>query len=280
MHTKLSLLRLVSLRNLATLSAVSALSLLAVGCGRDDDDGDDSNITDAVAAEQALDASESGQAESSLLAASLDGLVLGQISTAPNEVSASISGRFSARFSPAGCATASVNSSSISVTFDNCTGPRGLRRVDGSLTLAVSEVTPTSITLSTNADDLQINDTVINIDSQSTYALQNGALSLTVDSNSSGVGPFGHELEHTAEYQASWDGRCTSVEGQWSTTRNGRTRATDIDVTSCADRCAVGTITHLTRDGREINITLDGSVAVWVSSTGATGEVPQRCGRR
>lgn len=278
MMTKTSFLSLPSLRNLATLSAVSALTLLAVGCGSDDD-GDDSDISDAVAAEQALDASESGQAESSLLAASIDGLVLGQISTSPNEVSASISGRFSARFSPAGCATAAVNNSSISVNFDNCTGPRGLRKVDGTLTLAVSNVTLTSITLSANADDLQINDTLINIDNQSTYALQNGALTLTVDSNSSGVGPFGHEIEHTAQYQASWDGRCTSVEGQWSTIRNGRTRATDVDVSSCADSCAVGTIAHLTRDGREIDITLDGRVAVWVSSTGATGEITLRCGR-
>jgi hypothetical protein len=259
MLTKPSFLASLSLRpsfrGLATLSAVSALSLLAAGCDSSDDD---ENQTDAVAAEQALDASESGQGESALLAASIDGLVLGQISTSPNEVSASISGRFSARFQPAGCATAAVTNSTINVAFDNCAGPRGLERVDGTLTLGVANVTLTSITLTANADDFQINNSVINIDNQSTYALQNGALTLTVDSNSSGVGPFGHELAHTAQYQASWDGNCTNIEGQWSTSRDGNTRSTTVDVSRCDGAGAGGTITRVTRDGREIDITLDG----------------------
>lgn len=256
------------------LFAVTALSALAAsGCGADDAEDD------SVAAEMALDASESGQAESSLLAASIDGVVLGQISGNTVDVTAAINARLSARFSPAGCVSSTPSGSSLTVTFDNCTGPRGLRQVDGTLTLAVTAATASSISLTAKATDFQIGGATLDIDTAATYALSNGAATLSVESTSSGVGPFGHELAHTAAYDATWDAGCTSVEGEWSTAVDGRSRSTTVDVTRCADSCAVGTVVRTTRDGRTITITLDGSVAVWASSTGRSGTFALRCGR-
>lgn len=262
-------------RPVFTFTALSALSLIAAaGCGNEDEAEEDS-----TAAELALDASDSGQAESSLLAASIDGVVLGQISGTPIDVTAAISARLSARFSPAGCVSATPSGATLSVTFNNCLGPRGLRQVDGTMTLAVTAATPTSLALTANATDFQIGGATLDIDTSATYAMSNGTATLTVESNSSGVGPFGHELAHTGSYAANWDAGCTSIEGAWSTSRDGRARSIEVDVTRCADSCAVGTVTRTTRDGRTITITLDGSAAVWVSSTGATGSFALRCGR-
>ncbi len=266
------------LRSLRGLLALSSVSLLAAssGCAGNDDDEDED---DSSAAEMALDASDSGEAESALLAASIEGVVLGQVAGSPVEISTAISARLSARFSPAGCATSSPNGSSLTVTFDNCIGPRGLRQVDGTLTLGVTSVTASSVALSATATDFQIGGATLDIDLDATYSLEGGAAKLAVESNSSGVGPFGHQLEHTGSYEATWTATCTSIEGAWSTTRDGRARSIEVDVQRCVDSCAAGTIVRTTRDGREITVTLDGSVAVWASSTGRNGSFALRCGR-
>lgn len=270
--------RLFLSRPLRTATAVSALSLLALGagCGSGSDDSDEE---DSVAAEVAVDSADSSTAESSLLAASIDGLVLGQISANPAEVSAAISARFSARFSPAGCATSSLNNATLTIDFDNCTGPRGLGHVDGTLQLSVTNVSLTSLAISASATDMELGGSTISFDTTATYALVDGQLTLAVDSASSGVGPFGHEVEHEGNFLTTWDLNCTTVEGSWSTARDGRTRSLEVDLRRCAGACATGTITRTTRDGRTIDITLDGSVAVWVSSTGRTGTFDLRCNR-
>lgn len=270
--------RFFSSRTFRTVTAASALSLLAMGagCGSDSDDSDGE---DSVAAEVAVDSASNSTAESSLLAASIDGLVLGQISSNPNEVSAAISARFSARFSPAGCATSSLNNATLTIDFDNCTGPRGLGHVDGTLELSVTAATLSSISINANTSDMELGESTISFDTTATYALVNGTLTLAVDSTSSGVGPFGHEVEREGSFLTTWDLNCTTVEGSWSSTRDGRTGSLDVDVRRCAGSCATGTITRTTRDGRTIDITLDGSAAVWVSSTGATGSFELRCSR-
>lgn len=267
--------RLSFLRNLRGFLALSSVSLLAIvpGCGSSDDEDD------SAVAESALDASDSGEAESALLAASIEGVVLGTVASSPVEVSAAINARLSARFSPAGCASSSSNGSSLTVRFTDCVGPRGLRQVDGTMTLAVTSVTPTSIGLSASATDFQVGGATLDLDLDATYALQNGVATLSVESNSSGVGPFGHQLEHTGSYDATWTATCTSIEGAWSTARDGRTRSIEVDVERCADTCASGTVVRTTRDGREITVTLDGSVAIWASSTGRNGSFALRCGR-
>jgi hypothetical protein len=259
-----------------TITALSALSLLAAaGCNRNDDDVEE----DSAAAELALDASDSGQAESSLLAASIDGMVLGQISGNTVDVTAAINARLSARFSPAGCVSSTPSGSTLTITFNNCTGPRGLRQVNGTLTLSVTAATASSISLTAKATDFQIGGATLDLDTSASYAMSNGAATLTVQTASSGVGPFGHEVAHTGAYSANWDAGCTSIEGDWSTSLDGRARSISVDVTRCSDSCAVGTVTRTTRDGRTITITLDGSVAAWVSSTGRSGSFALRCGR-
>jgi hypothetical protein len=259
----------------ASLFGAAALGACAA------DPGDDS---DSAVAELAIDAGDSGQAESSLLAASLDGIGLGvgvgQAAPAtPADLVAAINARLAARFSPAGCATSTSGAASLTVTFTNCTGPRGLRAVNGTFNLAVTSVSGTSATLTAKATDFQIGAATLNLDLTATYAVSGTGYSLAVETRSGGVGPFGHALDHSGSYQATWDAGCTNLAGTWSTALDGRTRSINADLRRCVASCATGTVTRTTRDGRTITITLDGSNASWTSSTGRTGTLPLRCGR-
>ncbi|HRC56340.1 MAG TPA: hypothetical protein PKU97_10475 [Kofleriaceae bacterium] len=248
---------------------------LGAGCAANQDDDDVS------AAELALDTGDGGQAEASLLTAALDGQILGTSlaqATAP-EVLAAINARLSTRFVPAGCATAVTSGTTLTVTFAGCTGPRGLRSVEGTLALTVASTSPTAIQLTAKAERLQLGNTELSLDASATYASGAGGGSLTVDTRSGGVGPLGHALEHTGQYVATWTADCASIDGAWSTALDGRQRSVVVDLSRCTATCATGNITRTTRDGRELHLTLDGTSATWTSSTGRTGTLPLRCGR-
>jgi hypothetical protein len=238
--------------------------------------------SDHAVAEFAIDSGDSGQAEGSLLAAALDGvgLGLGQAAPAtPADLAAAISARLAARFSPAGCATSTIAASSLTVSFNNCTGPRGLRAVNGTFHLAVTSVSGASAKVTAEATDFQIGAATLNLDLTATYAVSGTGYSLAVETRSGGVGPFGHTLDHSGAYQATWDASCTNLAGAWSTALDGRTRSINVDLRRCVASCATGTVTRTTRDGRMITIALDGTNATWTSSTGRTGTLPLRCGR-
>lgn len=245
---------------------------LAAGCAAQDDD-------DSGAAELALDTGDNGQAEGALLTAAVDGVTLGALQATPTDVAAAIQARLSTRFQPAGCATATATGTAVNVTFAGCTGPRGLRTVEGTLTLSVVSASATEVTLNATAPSIQIGAAELVLDATATYSTKASGASLTVQSRSGGVGPFGHSLEHTGQYVATWDGDCARVAGQWTTALDGRQRATEIDLRRCTASCATGTVTRVTRDGRTITITLDGAMASWTSSTGRSGTLPVRCAR-
>lgn len=232
---------------------------------------------DAVVAEQALDAGDSGQAEASLLVATLDGTTLSGLT--PAQVAAAASVRLGARFSPPGCATAVTSGDTLTITFDGCTGPRGLRAVDGTLALTYAAA-GSGVNVTARATELRIGAVTLSLDATAAYQpLTAGVATLTVDTRGSGVGPWGHEIQHQGQYTATWDGTCASIDGSWSTERDARTRSVDVMLSRCASACATGSVTRTTRDGRTLTLTLSGSVATWTSSTGRSGTVAQRCDR-
>lgn len=258
----------------AAACLATGLTLATTGClDRDDDD--------ASAAELALDTGDNGQSEAALLAAAVDGLTLGAKAweATPSDVVAAINTRLTTRFTPAGCATATAAGGTLTVAFAGCTGPRGLRSVNGTLLLTVTAATASEIALTAKAERFQIGAAELSLDASARYAVSGATASLTVDSRSGGTGPFGHALEHTGQYVATWDGECASIDGAWSTALDGRLRSMDVDLRRCVASCATGTVTRTTRDGRVINLTLDGTSATWTSSTGRTGTLPLRCGR-
>lgn len=238
---------------------------------------DKAEEADAVVAEQALDSGDSGQAEASLLVATLDGTTTAGLT--PAQVAAAASVRLSARFSPSGCATAAVTGDTLTLTFAGCTGPRGLRAVNGTLALTYAAA-GTGLTVAAKATDLQIGAVTLSLDATASYQpLTAGVATLAVDTRGSGVGPWGHEVSHQGQYTATWDGTCASIDGSWSTERDARTRTLDVMLSRCATACATGEVTRTTRDGRTLTLSLSGTVATWTSSTGRSGTVAQRCDR-
>src|SRR5262245_32901293 len=81
--------------------------------------------------EATLDASDVVEAEGMLLMAIIHGTET--LSVSEEQIAAEITTNVALRWQPAGCASASQDTTQTTITFDDCTGP-GLAHVTGALT--------------------------------------------------------------------------------------------------------------------------------------------------
>jgi hypothetical protein len=238
--------------------------------------------TEEAAAEMTADSGQSGQTEGAFLATSLDGISTGAGLTAPSPESAAafVASHVAARYSPAGCATATASSAtSVVVELAGCTGPRGLRTITGTLDLAFSAADGGALQIDASATGLGVNGAVIDLAATALYASDGGTQTLDVTTHSSGVGALGYDLQHDGDYTVTWDGSCATVDGAWSSERGDRSRSTTADLTRCAAMCPSGQVVRDTADGRTITVAFDGSAtASWSSSTGKSGTFALACG--
>jgi hypothetical protein len=235
---------------------------------------------DADAVEQAADSSHASQAEATLLASAIEGSATATVTPAtPESAAAFIAARAPQRYAPSGCVT--VTQSGLTVTLDlaGCTGPRGLRELDGRLVLEVSAGAGGAIVVDASAADFQIGAATLDIDATATYGVDGGTSSLAVVTRTAGVGPLGHAIAHEGDYTATWDGRCLTIDGAWSTERGDASRSTSADVTRCLDECPTGAVTRTTVNQRVIELTFDGTdTARWSTSAGGSGSFSLVCG--
>ena len=251
-------------KSLLFLSLVTTLA----ACNRRED-------TDVAIAETAVDSATVGNAEGSLLAASLEGATNTVAPAAIEDVAAMIAAAAGQRFQPAGCAVGTSSGNTVTIAYTGCTGPRGLRAVDGTLTLSLRVGAGGAIVADASATDFQIGDAVLDIASTATYTPGNLAVSTT----SQGVGPLGRSFEHVGDYTVAWTSTCVTVDGAWSTSTGDVARSTTADVMRCIDECPTGSISRTTIRGRVITIELDGTdTARWTSSGGGSGSFPLACG--
>lgn len=245
--------------HLSTKLATLSLLLLAA-CPRRDADGD---LDDA---ERASDSTALSQGEAALLSSVADGAA----SPTAEGVATYIATHAPQRFQPAGCATATQVGASVTLVFAGCTGPRGLRAIEGTLAIATTATTVTAA-----ATDFQLGRTILDLDTVATL----GASALEVSTTSSGTGPLGNEIVHDGAYSLSWTATCVSLEGAWSTAGTDRGRATSADLTRCLDECPSGQLARTTVDGRTIEVAYDGTaVARWTTSRGRSGTFALACG--
>jgi hypothetical protein len=256
------------------LVTLSLLVTSLVACHRRDTDGDE------LAAELAADSSNVSQAEGSMLASIVEGAegASGVAPATPEGVAAFIQMRAPTRFSPAGCATATRSGSTVTLVFAGCTGPRGLRTVDGTITVNAMAA-PSGIAITATGTDVQIGQATIDLDSMATYSVANGTASLVVSTTSSGVGPLGREITHDGDYTVTWTATCVAIEGAWSTEAGDLRRSTTADLMRCQDECPSGNVTRNTFNNRVITLTFDGtSTATWSTSAGRSGTFQLSCG--
>lgn len=243
------------------------------------------NGANVDSAESALDSSDSVEAEGNVMMASVDGADMsGLTALTGDQVAAHIAANASTRFTPAGCATATATGSTVKLTLDDCTGPRGLVHVTGELDLTASVALDGTISVHAAATALMVNRATIDIDSDATYAVSGTTHTLMVQTMGSGTGPRGNDIDHTGQYTITWDtgSQCGSIAGHWSTElSNGSAsaaRSNDVNLMRCAGGCPTGMVTHHFLGGASLTVTFDGSnVAQWSASTGKSGTVNLTC---
>lgn len=240
---------------------------------------------DVESAESALDSSESVEAEGNVMMAVVDGADMPVAALTADQVATAIAANVAARWQPTGCATVEQQGSAITITYNDCTGPRGLLHVSGQLVLTTAVKLDGTITVHGTSGDLTVNDAHLVVDVDAEYAVTGTGHTLTVSTQGSAVGPRGTELDHIGNYTITWDttSQCRSVAGNWSTeaTRTDGTtlqRSTTADVMRCAGSCPVGSVSRTFATGTTLTVTFDGTaLAHWETSTGKSGTVNLVC---
>jgi hypothetical protein len=264
---------LISARLSTLVLGTSLLSLAALpACMNHQDDAASSDDS----AESAVDSAESASAEGDMMMSAVDGAdVTTEVGAAltVDGVSAKIAGNLSARFAPSGCAAVSQGTGSIKVTYDDCTGPRGLLHVSGELDLAVSLSTQNAISVHATSTGLKVNGATLDIDATGAYAVTGTSHTLTVTTTGTGTGPFGRNIDHEGNYTVSWDPatQCHSIDGDWSTDLGLHTRANAVSLSRCGAGCPTGSVVHSFLGGRSLTIQFDGTATAAWSLAGAAG---------
>ena len=261
---------------ISSVSFASLLVVTAVGCGN----RVGSSSIDQTAAELAVDSSDSGQTEGAVMATLLEGTEAPAGFAAPtaDELAQRMLTRATARYSPAGCVTATRTGAEVDITLNGCTGPRGLRTVTGVIHVIGSVTASGDFQAVASAQGLMVNASIMDLNSTAIYSPT--AKTLAVTTASSGVGPLGNEITRTGAYTVTWTATCATVDGAWATTLGDAARSTTVQVQRCKDSCPTGSVVHNGRLGRTVTVTFDGTaVATWVSSKGGSGTLDLPCGQ-
>lgn len=111
----------------------------------------------------------------------------------------------------------------VTVVFAGCTGPRGLRQLDGTLVITAEPSVGGAVVVTAHADDLAIGEATLALDATARYQTRGATSSLEVHTTSSGVGPLGAALTHAGDYTVTWDASCVAVDGAWSSETSAST---------------------------------------------------------
>jgi hypothetical protein len=253
-------------------SALLVSLLVIAGCGG-------TSVGETAGAEEAVDSTELVGNEASTFAVAVDGTETA--TQTASGVAAKAASLVSAAVTPADCETSTVSGSTGTFVFDQCTGPRGWLHASGTVVAAYS-VDGGGIHAQITAENLDLNQAVVDITASATYSTSGGTKKITVATDGSGTGPFGNTVSRQGSYTATWTATCVSLDGTWTTTTPaGLTRSTTV---SGYDRCqgvcpkAGGTIAHTGVLGQTITVSYDGSaVAHWSSTSGRSGTVQLTC---
>jgi hypothetical protein len=256
------------MKNIALL-LLSSGSL--IGCMRG---GSTDNVDSASAA---VDSQEGVSDESDIMIASVDGSSPTGLAAATGEqIAATISANVAARWA-GGCATVVQTGADVTITYNDCTGPRGLVHVTGELDLTIAISAANAITVHATATDLEVNMATIDFTADATLTTSGTMQTLAVTASGSGTGPRGNAIDHNGNYTVTWDSSdtCRSIDGSWSTDLttpvSTAARANTVNLMRCGEACPTGTFTHKYLGGATLTLTFDGTAtAAWAATVGAT----------
>lgn len=163
-----------------------------------------------------------------------------------------------ARYSPAGCATATASGTSVTIAYANCTGPQGLGALNGSVTTQLSESNG-QLVLTSTSDNFTVDGDPFIVDSVTTVTSVGGQRSASVVSQSRNPDRTdSRNFETTVTWQQG--SNCVEVNGAGTSTRDGRTANTTITgYQRCFGECpSAGTI-KVTDGDKTVTTTFDGT---------------------
>jgi hypothetical protein len=218
------------------------------------------------------------------MAANIDGAdTTGLVALTGDQLATAIAANITAKW-PNACAQVSANGADITVVYNDCSGPRGLVHVTGTLDLTISVSLTGAISVHAAGTNIEVNQAVLDIDADGVYTVSGTQRTLAVTSKGTGTGPRGNEIDHSGNYTLSWDPSttCGSIAGHWQTDLSNATnaieRSNDLTLSKCLGACPTGMLTHHFFGGASVTVTFDGSAnATWSASTGASGTVALAC---
>jgi len=261
----------------ALFATTLSIASIAAGCAR--------QATNVDSAESAIDSQSSVSAESDLMVANVDGADATALTALTvDQVAAKIAANVAGRWQPSTCATVTQNGASVTITYNDCTGPRGLIHVTGELDLTVSISVAGVISVQGTATGLEVNKAVLDVDVNATLSTNGTMHTLAVTTVGSGTGPLGNDISHQGDYTVTWDSttQCRTLMGHWATELTSSvataSRSNDVNLSRCAGGCPTGTMTHHFLGGQSLTVTFDGSAtASWSTSGGKSGTVTLSC---
>ncbi len=237
-----------------------------------------------AAAEQGSDSAQVTSDEAAVLTVTVDGtenarLVDPQAPPTPAAVATTAAANARNDLIPTTCFTATVADDTVTYSFNDCTGPRGLVHLNGVIDVVYS-TDDAGIHAHATTTDFAVNNSTLSFDDMATYTVVNGDKSLAVQLSGDATGPLGNHFTRAGSYTVTWTSTCETLDGEWSVTAAVGTRSTTVtDFNVCKGACpgAGGTISHTYRTGLVINITFDGTaVAHWMIGS-VTGIIDLVC---
>lgn len=245
-----------SLRRLALGSLLCAPLLTALACGG-------SATFSSTDAEIAADSTDTADVVSGLTSVSSDGVDVQTSGLTSASAATAAAAAAGSKFLLAACLTKNVVSNIVTYTMNNCSGPYGLTLLSGTLTatytVALSGGTP-SLTVDLAGTGLKVNGTTLDVATTAKISGPATARMASVTSTSKAVTARGNNITHAGMYDATWDGSCMTLSGNFATQTSSNSYATVISgYKKCLNTCPTqGTVTF-TNLSNTLTITYSGS---------------------
>jgi hypothetical protein len=267
-----------------SIAAFVVTSSLIVACSAKSSGS--STSTDSNAGDNS-DASEA--AGSAAQTSDMEQTLLGSVTSAdPASAAGSVA---AAQWWPAGCATRTKDASNplvVHVHLESCTGPFGIRKHTGDITVTFSKNADASLHAEATSANMTINDKPVTFSASRDISVAAGIIDVKGHAAWTREDAAGDTVSHTTNVETKIDvaKKCRTSNGTAVTTVGTRevdSTLTDYEVCRGADgvdECPSGKISHTHKaTGRTVSVSFDGSNQATVTGPrGGTAEVTLVCG--
>ncbi|MEW5738550.1 MAG: hypothetical protein AB1938_06460 [Myxococcota bacterium] len=249
---------------------LAALVFTACGRGQEADGAEDGDESATVTSAE------------SALTAELSDEVAQPVSATGEALAQAAAARVPTRMTPSGCVVATQMGATVTYVLTNCTGPWGLVKVSGTLTVVYSRGMGGAVQAVVTGNGIKANNATFDVNATVNATQAAGVKRAQVTSQSTGTGPRGASLERQGSYTVTWDeaSGCLTLDGVWETKVALRSWTTTVTAfKKCAGACPAAGGSIVVEAARlTVTLTYDGSsTAAWTANN-RSGTVKLLCG--